>query len=114
MPSKEVGRHLPVMLVESFGGAQGNQPIKGSVLANQVKQFGGKVFDIGDDERGGLKGGAEDGLGYLQQLGGGLGNGLSAAGMSQAKRLAGFGVEQEKALSLFAGRLIGRRASLHH
>src|SRR5438552_2758219 len=99
MPAKEAGLNLPVMLVESFGGAQGNQQIKGSVLANQVKQLGGKVFDIGDNEGRRLTGGAEDGLGHLQQLCRGSGNGLSAAGVGEAKRLAGFGVQQEKALS---------------
>src|SRR5947207_14615184 len=48
-----------------------------------------------------------------QQLRRSRGNGLSAAGMSQTKRLAGFGVQQEKALSLFARWLVGSGASLH-
>ena len=81
VPGKKLGRNLAVMLAESFCGAQRNQQIKRSVAANQVQQFGAKVLDIGDDERGGPSGGAEDGLSHLQQLRGGRGNGLSAAGV---------------------------------
>jgi len=83
-------------------------------LAHAIEHLGAEVFDIGNDQRRALSRRAQNLLGHLEELPGGLGDRVSAAGVSQTNRLAAFGVKKEETLGLLGGWLAGSRAALDH
>ena len=60
-----------IVFLEGWGLAQGNQQVKGSVLAHVVQQFDGEVFDIGHHEGALVLGRGQDLFSQLKQLLGG-------------------------------------------
>ena len=98
LPGKILRRNPAIMFLKMFAVAQRHQQIKGRVLAHVIEHLGAEVFDIGNDQRRALSRRAQNLLGHLEELSGGLGDRMGAAGVSQTNRLAAFGVQKEPRL----------------
>lgn len=114
VPRKFFWRDLLIVRLQSLAVAQRHEQVKAGLLADAVQQFGAEVLDIGHDQRAGLKRRGKNLLSHLEELAGGQRDGLGAAGVSEANRLASFGVQQEKGLGLFARGLVGGGTALDH
>src|SRR5260221_12470541 len=115
VPGEALRRQGSIMMLESLGVTQGNQQVKIGVFSEVIRQLYGEVLNVGDDE-GALAwfGIGENFLCQSEQFLGGGGEVASAAGVGQAKRLASFGIQEEKRLGLLGRQFVGLGTALDH